>query len=68
MTTSAAGDKSTLALMEKACKAYAELDIDLDTIVTLFTDDVLFPIAGRHPLAGATSGRPPWGEERERDT
>ena len=48
------GDESTLALMEKAYKAYAELDIG--TIVTLFADSVVFHIAGRHPLAGDHNG------------
>ena len=48
------GDKATLALMEKAYKAYAAVDID--TIVTLFADDVVFHIAGRHPLADDYSG------------
>jgi len=49
------GDRDTTrTFMEKAYTAYAAYDID--TIVTLFADDVVFHVAGRHPLAGDLRG------------
>jgi len=44
----------TRAFMERSYTAYAAYDID--TIVTLFADDVVFHIAGAHPLAGDLHG------------
>lgn len=48
------GPDPTRAFMEQAYEAYAAYDID--AIINLFADDVVFHVAGRHPLAGDLHG------------